>query len=343
MSTKDNAENSAQQSKLDDAIQKIIRRYGDGSIKPASEAKKMTPNSIPTGSISLDIAIGIGGIPRGRVTEIYGPAASGKTTLVLSTLVEAQRLGGKTVFIDMEHVLDLSYAARLGVNLDDLLLVKPKTGEQAFEIMEELVRSGEVDLIVLDSIAALVTREELESNLGVDIGDQISKLIDQAMRKLSEPIASTNACVIFTNQLRILQGVMFGNPEKTIGDVSLTNWASVRLDMRRIQSIRAGNDTIGSRTRVRVIKNRLALPFKVTEFDILFNKGISKEGDVLDLATEHEIITKNGSFYSYGETSIGQGRLMAAEFLRQNEEIANEIEEKIHQEINPALEKSEAK
>ena len=343
MSLQKIANDSAEQTRLDRAIHNIVQRYGDESVRRAGVANSKATNSIPTGSISLDVAIGVGGIPRGRVTEIYGPESCGKTTLAMSILTEAQQLGGKAAFIDMEHVLDLPYAAHLGVNLDDLLLAQPETGEQAFEIMETLIRSGEIDFIVLDSVAALVPRAEIESDMGMDIGDQIPRLIDQAMRKLSGPIAKTNTCVVFTNQLRIKLGVMFGNPETTTGGMPLSNWASVRLDMRRIQSIKVGANIIGTRTRVRVVKNRLAIPFQTAEFDILYNEGISKQGDLLDLAVEREIIKKKGSHYSYGKTSIGEGRIKAVEFLSQKEEIATEIENKIRQEIHRIAEKSKNK
>jgi len=343
MPSQESVDNAPKQTKLDRAIDNIVRRYGSEVIKRAGVVDGMTPKSIPTGSLSLDLAIGVGGVPRGRVTEIYGPESSGKTALALSILAESQRLGGTAVFIDMEHILDLPYAARLGVNLDDLLLVQPKTGEEALGVMEALILSEEVDLIVLDPIAALVPHNEIDSDIGVDIRDWIPKLIDQAMRKLSGPIANTNTCVIFTNQLRTQLDVMFGNPEITTGGKPFRNWASVRLDMRRIQSIKVGPEIIGSRTRVRVIKNRLAPPFQKAEFDILFNEGISKLGDLLDLAVESEIITKKGPFYSYGDISIGQDRVNAVEFLRQQDKIATEIEHKVQQEILKTTEKSEDK
>jgi recombination protein RecA len=337
MSSQKPADDPAEQSRLDSTLQNLVRRYGTEVIGRASEIDKATSPSIPTGSFSLDHAIGIGGVPRGRVTEIFGPESCGKTTLALSILAEGQRLGSTAVFIDMEHVLNLPYAARLGVDLDNLILVQPEIGEQAFDIMEALILSGEVDLIVLDSMAALVPRVEAECDMGLDIGDKIPSMIDQAMRKLSGPIAKTNTCVIFTNQLRVKLSVLFGNPEITTGGMPLHHWASVRLDMRRIQSIKVGADVIGSRTRVRVVKNRLGPPFKTAEFDMLFDVGISKHGDMLDLATEHGIITKKGSHYSYGEIQIGQGRMNAVKYLRQNEEFSYEIENKIRLEINKVV------
>lgn len=343
MSTKQSPDNSANPGKLDPALDRITRRYGEGVVIRASKSEKMTIDSIPTGSLSLDIATGIGGIPCGHVTEIYGPFSSGKTTLALSVIAEAQRQGGTAVFIDMEHVLHLSYAARLGVDLDTLILVQPRTGEDAFEIMEYLVQTGEVAIVVLDSVAAVVHHVDLESDMGRMPRDEVSQLIDQAMRVLSWPIAQTNTCVIFTNQLRQKLDVMFGNPETTTGGEPLKNWASLRIDMRRIQSIKVGADIIGNRTRVRVVKNRLGIPFKTAEFDIIYDQGISKHGDLLDLAVMHELVGKQGSQYQYGETSMGQGRVNAVEFLRQHEEIATKLENKIRQAFNVEAEKSKEK
>ncbi len=337
-------ENPEPQSKLDYALKNIISRYSDKVVRRASEIEETRPKSIPTGSLSLDIATGIGGIPRGHVTEIYGPESSGKTTLALSALVEVQRQGGTAVFVDMDHVFSLTYAQELGADLDKLLLVQPKMGEDAFDIMETLIRSGEVDIVVLDSIAAVTPRILLEGDMGNPVMDHIPKLMDQAMRKLSAPIAETNTCVIFTNQLRIKYGVMFGNPETTTGGLPLKHWASLRLDMRRIQSIKVGADILGNRTRVRVVKNRLASPFRSAEFDIIYGQGISKISEFLDLAVEREIVSKRGAYYSYGETSIGkQGRMNAVEFLGENEKIAVEIEEKLRQEIDKITGKSKAK
>jgi len=333
MPSEEPVDNSVKQNTLDYTIDKITQRYGTEAIKRASEVNSPNKDCIPTGSLSLNLAIGVGGVPRGRVTEIYGPASSGKTTLALSILIEAQRMGGTTAFIDMERVLHLPYASRLGVDLNKLLFASPETGEQAFEIMEGLIRTGEVNLIVLDSIAALISRGEIEDEMGMDVGDKTSRLIDQAMRKLSGPIAKSNTCVIFTDQLRIRPEVMFGNPETPTGGVSLANWASIRLDIRRIQQIKVGQDIVGSRTRVRVVKNRLNSPFKTAEFDIIFDKGISRQGELLDLARMHEIITREGAFYLYGKTSLGQGRMNAVAILQQNEKIANEIENKIRQEF----------
>ena len=340
MSAKQSADNSTSHSKLDFALQRITQRYGEDVVICASKSNRMTIESISTGSLSLDIATGIGGIPRGHVTEIAGPFSCGKTTLVLSTIAEAQRQGGKAVFIDMEHVLHLPYAKRLGVDLDTLLLVQPRTGDDAFEIMEYLIQTGEVAIVVLDSVAAVVHHDELDSDMGRVPRDEVSQLIDQAMRKLSWPIAETNTCVIFTNQLRQKLDVMFGNPETTTGGEPLKNWASLRIDMRRIQSIKVGADIIGNRTRVRTVKNRLAIPFQTAEFDILYDQGISKYGDLLDLAGMRELVSKQGTQYQYGETAMGQGRMNTVEFLRQHEDIAAELENNIRQEFSKETEKS---
>ena len=341
MSSKEPSYNSTDQSKLDSTFHHITQRYGEGVIMRASESERMEITSIPTGSLSLDIATGIGGIPRGHVTEIYGPSSCGKTTLALSILAEAQRQGGTAVFIDMEHVLHLPYAVRLGVDLDKLILVQPRTGDDAFSIMDILIRTREVAIVVLDSVAAVVHHIELENDMGVMPRDEVSQLIDQAMRALSWPIAQTNTCVIFTNQLRQKLDVMFGNPETTTGGEPLKNWASLRIDVRRIQSLKVGPDVIGTRTRVRVVKNRLAIPFQSAEFDILHGRGISKLGDLLDLAVMNEIVSKHGALYHYGETSLGQGRMNAVEFLGGHKKIAAEIENRIRQGLWADIEKSE--
>jgi recombination protein RecA len=328
-------------SKLDTTLHHIAQRYGEGVVIRASGSERMSIDSIPTGSLSLDIATAIGGIPRGHVTEIYGPHSCGKTTLALSTIAEAQRQGGMAVFIDMEHVLQLPYATHLGVDLAKLILVQPRTGDDAFEIMGALIQTGEVAIVVLDSIAAVVHHGELSSDMGVMPRDEVSQLIDQAMRVLSWPIAQTNTCVIFTNQLRQKLDVMFGNPETTAGGEPLKNWASLRIDVRRIQSLKVGAEIIGNRTRVRVVKNRLVLPFQTAEFDILHGQGISKLADLLDLAVDSEIVSKRGSLYHYGETSLGQGRLAAVEFLEGHKKIAAEIENRIRQDLQADVEKSE--
>jgi recombination protein RecA len=291
----------------------------------------MDTEVIPSGSLSLDIALGVGGIPRGRITEIYGPESSGKTTLCQHIIAEAQRIGGTAAFIDMEHALDPVYAARTGVDVDNLLVSQPDIGEQALEIAETLVRSGAVDLVVIDSVAALVPRSELEGDMGDPTMGVQARLMSQALRKLSGAINQTKTTVVFTNQLRQKIGVMFGNPETTTGGQALKFYSSVRLDVRRIQSIKVGAEIIGNRTRVRVVKNKVAAPFKTAEFDIMYNEGISKVGDLLDLATQFEIVDKRGAFYSYGDTRLGQGRENSKEFLRQNPDLALELENYIRQ------------
>ena len=316
---------------LDKALGDILKRYGDGSIMRLGEAQHMQTEVIPTGSLSLDIALGVGGIPRGRITEIYGPESSGKTTLCQHIVAEAQAMGGTAAFIDMEHALDPVYAARVGVDVDNLLVSQPDMGEQALEITETLVRSGAVDVVVIDSVAALVPRSEIEGDMGDPTMGVHARLMSQALRKLSGAINQTKTSVIFTNQLRQKIGVMFGNPETTTGGQALKFYASVRLDVRRIQSIKVGAEIIGNRTRVRVVKNKVAAPFRTAEFDIMYNEGISKVGDLLDLATQFEIVDKRGSFYSYGDVRLGQGRENSKEFLRQNPDLTLEIETYIRQ------------
>ena len=322
---------SAKQAVLDKAVNDILKRYGDGSIMRLGEAQGMVTEVIPTGSLSLDIALGVGGIPRGRITEIYGPESSGKTTLCLHVVSEAQKVGGTAAFIDMEHALDPVYAARLGVDIDNLLVSQPDTGEQALEIAETLVRSGAVDVVVVDSVAALVPRSEIEGDMGDATMGVQARLMSQALRKLSGAINQTKTSVIFTNQLRQKIGVMFGNPETTTGGQALKFYASLRIDVRRIQSIKLGEEVIGNRTRVRVVKNKVAPPFRTAEFDIMFNEGISKSGDVLDLATKFEVIQKRGAFFSYGDVRIGQGRENAKDYLRSNPDLMGEIETVIRQ------------
>jgi len=330
-SKKDDAQDDGRQAVLDKAVGDIIKRYGDGSIMRLGDAHSMDTEAIPTGSLSLDIALGVGGVPRGRITEIYGPESSGKTTLCQHIIAEAQNMGGTAAFIDMEHALDPVYAARVGVDVDNLLVSQPDIGEQALEITETLVRSGAVDVIVIDSVAALVPRSEIEGDMGDPTMGVHARLMSQALRKLSGAINQTKTTVIFTNQLRQKIGVMFGNPETTTGGQALKFYSSVRLDVRRIQSIKVGTEIIGNRTRVRVVKNKVAAPFRTAEFDIMYNEGISKVGDLLDLATQFEIVDKRGAFYSYGDTRLGQGRENSKEFLRQNPDLALEIENYIRQ------------
>ena len=311
---------------LEAAVSDIKKRFGDGAVMRLGEAHHLAVEVVPTGSLALDLALGVGGIPRGRVTEVYGPEASGKTTLCQHIVAEAQRLGGVCAYIDMEHALDPAYAARCGVQVEDLYISQPDTGEQALEIAETLVRSGAVDVVVIDSVAALVPRAEIEGDMGDATMGMQARLMSQALRKLSGAIKQTNTAVIFTNQLRMKIGVMFGNPETTTGGRALKFYASVRLDMRRIESIKVGQEVVGNRVRVRVVKNKVAPPFKVAEFDIMYNEGISKVGDILDLGVEQDLIEKRGSYYSYGETRLGQGRENAKDFLRENREMALEIE-----------------
>jgi recombination protein RecA len=311
---------------LEKALGDIQKRYGDGAIMRLGEAHHMMVESIPTGALSLDIALGVGGIPRGRITEVYGPESSGKTTICQHIVAEAQKMGGTAAYIDMEHALDPSYAARCGVKVDTLLISQPDTGEQALEIAETLVRSGAVEVLVIDSVAALVPRAEIEGDMGDSPMGMQARLMSQALRKLSGAIKQTNTAVVFTNQLRQKIGVMFGNPETTTGGMALKFYASVRLDVRRIQSIKLGAEIIGNRTRVRVVKNKVAPPFRTAEFDIMYNEGISKAGDLLDLAAGLEIVSKRGSFFNYGDLRLGQGRENAKDYLRQNPNLAEEIE-----------------
>src|SRR5512133_3820730 len=322
---------NAKRAVLDKAVGDILKRYGDGSIMRLGEAQGMVTEVIPTGSLSLDIALGVGGIPRGRVIEIYGPESSGKTTLCQHIVAEAQKLGGTAAFIDMEHALDPSYAAKVGVDIDNLLVSQPDTGEQALEITETLVRSGAVDVVVVDSVAALVPRSEIEGDMGDATMGVQARLMSQALRKLSGAINQTKTAVIFTNQLRQKIGVMFGNPETTPGGLALKFYASVRMDVRRVQTIKVGPEMVGNRVRVRIVKNKVAPPFRTAEFDIMYNEGIPKTGDIIDLATQLEIVTKRGAFFSYGDIRLGQGRENAKEFLRQNPEICNEIDQAVRQ------------
>lgn len=317
------------------ALSQISKEYGDGAVMRLGDARHLVVDAIPTGALSLDIALGVGGIPRGRLTEIFGPESSGKTTICLHIIAEAQHKGGVCAFIDMEHALDPSYAERLGVNIQELWVAQPDTGEQALEIAETLVRSGAVEVVVVDSVAALVPRAELEGEMGdATMGGQ-ARLMSQALRKLSSAISQTRTVVIFTNQLRQKIGAIFGNPETTPGGSALKFYTSVRLDVRRIHSIKVGSEIVGSRTQVRVVKNKVAPPFREAEFDIMYNEGISKYGDLLDLATEQNIISKRGAFYSLGETRLGQGRDNAKDFLQQHPALSADIETIIRQRILP--------
>jgi recombination protein RecA len=321
--------NDGKQNALQQAVSEITKRYGEGAIMRLGEAHHLQVEAIPTGALSLDIALGIGGIPRGRITEIYGPESSGKTTLCLHIVAEAQKLGGIAAFVDMEHALDPVYAEAIGVDVDNLLISQPDTGEQALEIVETLVRSGAVDVVVIDSVAALVPRAEIEGDMGDASMGMQARLMSQALRKLSGAIKQTNTAVIFTNQLRQKIGVMFGNPETTPGGLALKFYASVRMDIRRIQAIKAGTEIIGNRTRVKVVKNKVAPPFRQAEFDILYGEGISREGDILDLAVNLDILTKRGAYYSYGDMRLGQGRENVKRFLREHPDLLTELEDLI--------------
>ncbi len=312
------------------AIEQIEKQYGKGAIMRlgGSEGVAAVP-AIPTGSVSLDLALGVGGIPRGRVTEIFGPEASGKTTLCLHVIAEAQKRGGMAAFVDAEHALDPERAKGIGVNIDDLLISQPDTGEQALEIVETLVRSGGLDVVVVDSVAALVPRAEIEGEMGDSMMGVQARLMSQALRKLTGAIAKSKTAVIFTNQIRQKIGVMFGNPETTPGGLALKFYSSARLDMRKIGTIKVGEEVIGSRHRVRVVKNKVAPPFRVVEFDIMNEGGISKSGDLLDLAAEKGVVLKSGAFYRYQEGILGQGREAAKKFLEENPKVMTEIEEKL--------------
>ena len=308
----------------------IEKRFGKGSImKFGDAADALSVESIPTGALALDAALGIGGVPRGRIFEIYGPESSGKTTLSLEILAEAQAMGGVVAFIDAEHALDPGYAARLGVDIDEVLISQPDTGEDALEICDMLVRSGAIDVIVIDSVAALVPRAEIEGEIGDSSVGLQARLMSQALRKLAGSLSKSKTTCIFINQLREKIGVMFGNPETTTGGRALKFFASVRLEIRRVESIKKGTDVIGNRVRVKVVKNKVAAPFRQAEFDILYGEGISKEGCVLDMAVDENIVNKSGSWYTYGQERIGQGREAAKDFLKQNPELCSEIDHKV--------------
>ncbi|MFN3134089.1 MAG: recombinase RecA [Candidatus Kryptonium sp.] len=328
---------------LQTTIQQIEKEYGKGAIMRLGEGPIAKVEAIPTGSISLDAAIGIGGVPRGRITEIFGPEASGKTTLCLHIIAEAQKRGGLAAFIDAEHALDLNYAKRLGVDVSNLLLSQPEFGEQALEIVEALVRSGAIDVVVIDSVAALVPRAEVEGEMGDATMGAQARLMSQALRKLAAAISKSNTSVIFTNQLRSKIGVMFGNPETTTGGYALKFYAAVRLDIRKVDVIKEGQEIIGNRVRVRVVKNKVAPPFKEAEFDILYNEGISKINDLLDTAVNLGIIQKSGSWYSYKDERIGQGRDAVKKFFAENEDALKEIEYLVREKLGLLPEATEQK
>lgn len=320
---------------LDTALAQIERQFGKGAImKLGDSPAKLNIETIPTGAVSLDIALGLGGVPRGRVIEIFGPESSGKTTVALHVIAEAQKLGGIAAFIDAEHALDPNYAKNIGVDIDNLLVAQPDTGEQALEICEHLVRSGAVDIVVIDSVAALVPKAEIDGEMGdAHVGLQ-ARLMSQALRKLTGITSKSRAVVIFINQLREKVGVMFGNPETTPGGRALKFYASVRLEVRKLESLKQANDVVGSRTRVKVVKNKVAPPFKQADFDIMYGTGISREGTLLDMAADLNIITKSGAWYSYGDERLGQGRENVKEMLKGRPELLNEIERRIREQFN---------
>jgi recombination protein RecA len=328
-STTNTAGMTEREKAIDLALTQIERRFGKGAIMKLGDAAKIHVEAIPTGSIALDLALGVGGVPKGRITEIYGPESSGKTTVCLHIIASAQRLGGYAAFVDAEHALDPAYAARCGVDTNNLLISQPDTGEQALEILDSLVRSNAIDVVVVDSVAALAPRAEIEGEMGDSHVGLQARLMSQAMRKLTGAISTSNTSVIFTNQLREKVGVMFGNPETTAGGKALKFYASVRLDIRRTDSIKQGQDVVGSRTRVRVVKNKVAPPFKTAEFDIMYSEGISREGGLIDLGLEMGLVKKSGAWFTVGDIRLGQGRENAKEFLRQNTDVAAAIEEQI--------------
>ncbi|MEO3715550.1 recombinase RecA [Roseateles flavus] len=323
---------------LQAALAQIEKQFGKGSIMRLGEGEKIEDiQVVSTGSLGLDIALGVGGLPRGRVIEIYGPESSGKTTLTLQVIAEMQKLSGVCAFIDAEHALDVQYAQKLGVNLQDLLISQPDTGEQALEIVDALVRSGSVDLIIVDSVAALTPKAELEGEMGDALPGLQARLMSQALRKLTATIKKTNCTVIFINQIRMKIGVMFGSPETTTGGNALKFYASVRLDIRRIGSIKKGEEVIGSETKVKVVKNKVAPPFKTAEFDILYGEGISREGEIIDMGVAAKVVDKSGAWYAYSGEKIGQGKDNAREFLRENADLAIEIENKIRESLGIPL------
>jgi recombination protein RecA len=328
------AELGAKKQALDVALSTIEKQFGRGAIMTMGGENVPRIASIPTGSLSLDIALGIGGVPRGRIVEIYGPESSGKTTLTLSIIAQAQKQGGLAAFIDAEHAFDPEYAKKLGVNLDELLISQPDTGEQALEIVETLIRSNALDVIIVDSVAALVPRAEIEGEMGDAMVGVQARLMSQALRKITGAISKSKTMVVFINQIRMKIGVMFGNPETTSGGNALKFYASVRMDIRRGDQIKEGDQAVGNRTKVKVVKNKVAPPFRIAEFDLLYAEGISREGDILDLGATHGILQKSGSWYQYNDEKIGQGRESARQFLKSNPKIADEIEAKIREAQN---------
>jgi recombination protein RecA len=323
---------------IDTAFSQIERQFGKGAIMRLGQRDALSIASIPTGVLSVDYAVGIGGLPRGRVVEIYGPESSGKTTMALSVVGRAQQFGGAAAFVDAEHALDAEYAVKLGVDIDNLLVSQPDSGEEALEITEMLVRSNALDVIVVDSVAALVPRAELEGEMGDSHVGLQARLMSQALRKLTAVVSKSKTCLIFINQIREKIGVMFGSPETTTGGRALKFYSSVRLDIRRIAAIKEGDEVIGSRAKVKVVKNKVAAPFRLAEFDILYKEGISRLGELLDLGVTHDLVTKSGAWFSYGDVRLGQGRENSREFLRQNPDLADEIETRLREAMDlPAL------
>ena len=333
-------ENNEKKKALESALGQIEKQFGKGSVMKLGDFKAMNVEAIPTGALSLDVALGIGGIPKGRIIEIFGPESSGKTTLALHMIAECQKLGGEAAFIDAEHALDPVYAKHLGVDIDDLIVSQPDTGEQALEIVEALVRSGAIDIIVVDSVAALVPKAEIDGDMGdAHVGLQ-ARLMSQALRKLAGVLNKSNTAIIFINQLREKVGIMFGNPETTPGGRALKFYASVRLDIRKIENIKTDGEVTGARARVKVVKNKVAPPFREAEFDIIYGKGISKSGNILDLAVSLDIVEKSGSWFSYDGTRIGQGRENAKKYFEDNPKIMAEVEKKVRAKFDEAFEKS---
>jgi recombination protein RecA len=337
MAGKDSAEEKQNKlTAIEMAVGQIEKQYGKGAIMKLGESAKLNVQTIPTGSLSLDIALGAGGVPKGRIVEIYGPESSGKTTLAFHVIAEAQRKGGLAAFVDAEHALDPEYAKNIGVDIEKLLISQPDTGEQALEIAETLVRSNAIDVLVVDSVAALVPRAEIEGEMGDSHMGLQARLMSQALRKLTGAISKSNTTVIFINQIRMKIGVMFGNPETTAGGNALKFYASVRMDIRRTEQIKDGDEVIGNHVKVKIVKNKIAPPFKAAEFDIMYNQGISKEGDVLDLGVKEDLIEKSGAWYEYAGQKMGQGREAAKQYLRDNTKVYEEIDKKIRDKYFPA-------
>lgn len=328
-----NKEKDAKEKAAQHAIDEIKERFGDGSIMKLGEVTAQNIASIPTGSVSLDIALGVGGVPRGRIIEIFGPESSGKTTLTQHIIANVQKKGGLAAFVDAEHALDPDYAKRTGVNIDNLLISQPETGEQALEIVETLVRSNAVDIVVIDSVAALTPRAEIEGDMGDSHMGLQARLMSQALRKLTAAISKSKTCVVFLNQTRMKIGVMFGNPEETTGGKALKFYSSVRIDLRRAAQIKMGDKVIGNRVKVKVVKNKVAAPFQTTEFDIMYNEGISREGDLIDTGVAYKLLNKKGSWYLLNDEQLGQGRENAKKYLRDNPKVSNAIQKKVWEEV----------